>query len=416
MKIRIAVSMIVAIGIALYVGFPEKLREGIDRPVSAQVGGGCGSFSPQQIPCGDNESCGLGFYTVTAAFYDGPGLFGNEPRDIPCAGTTCGTIPNVQTTYLNNWCCDQDGDFVTSVACGGNDCNDNNAAIRPGATEVCDGIDNNCNSQVDEGFDLDNDGFTTCAGDCDDSNANVNPNATEACDGIDNNCDLEVDEGCPCAQYGVGWFIGNDGLTCVPPECAYCYSAGGTHCPPCWTPILIDISGNGFSMTNGANGVLFKPAPGRDPIRTAWTSSGTDDAWLVLDRNDSGMIDDASELFSCAAPQPQPLPGQIGNGFIALAEFDKPENGGNGDSRIDRQDAVFARLQLWTDRNKNGVSERREMELLSLSEVRVIELEYQESRRVDQHGNKFKYRAIVRDKRGAQVGRWAYDVFPVVQY
>lgn len=219
-----------------------------------------------------------------------------------------------------------------------------------------------------------------------------------------------------CSEYGEGWFIGIDGRTCVPPECADCYAAGGSNCPPCWTPILIDMNGNGFSMTSGANGVAFRPAPDIDPIQTAWTSAGTDDAWLVLDRNGNSSIDDASELFSCAAPQPQPLPGQIGNGFIALAEFDKPNNGGNGDNQIDRHDSVFSRLQLWNDGNKNGISEQRELERLAISEVRLIELSYEESRRVDQYGNKFKYRALVRNRNGAQLGRWAYDVFPVVQY
>ena len=76
-----------------------------------------------------------------------------------------------------------------------NDCNDNDATINPDAQEICDGVDNNCNGQIDEGFDQDGDGFTTCQGDCNDVNPLINPNAVEVCDGVDNNCNGNIDEG-----------------------------------------------------------------------------------------------------------------------------------------------------------------------------------------------------------------------------
>lgn len=142
--------------------------------------------------------------------------------------------------------------------------------------------------------------------------------------------------------------------------------------------------------------------------------TNSDDSWLALDRNRNGLIDDGSELFGCASPQPVPRPGDLGNGFIALAQWDKVENGGNQDNQIDRQYEVFASLQLWRDINHNGISESNELKRLQNSEIRIIELDYRESRREDEHGNKFKYRARVRDERGAQVGRWAWDVFPKV--
>ena len=84
------------------------------------------------------------------------------------------------------------------------DCDNSVAAVNPGATEVCNGIDDNCNEKIDDLGDADGDGFTICD-DCDDSEANVHPNNAEVADGLDNDCDGKVDDGvdsggCSCGQ------------------------------------------------------------------------------------------------------------------------------------------------------------------------------------------------------------------------
>jgi putative metal-binding protein/pre-peptidase len=86
---------------------------------------------------------------------------------------------------------DADGDGYFSDV----DCNDSNPAIHPGAAEVCNGVDDNCVNGIDEGFDVDGDGYTTCAGDCNDSNAAIHPGAVEVCNGVDDNCVNGIDEG-----------------------------------------------------------------------------------------------------------------------------------------------------------------------------------------------------------------------------
>jgi hypothetical protein len=149
--------------------------------------------------------------------------------------------------------------------------------------------------------------------------------------------------------------------------------------------------------------------------RIAWTSAGSDDAWLALDRNGNGTIDNGTELFGNYSPQPDPPLDEERNGFLALAEYDKASKGGNSDSQIDWRDSVFQRLRLWRDSNHNGVSEPQELRGLVSTGILVLDLDYRQSRRVDEHGNRFKYRARVVDFWGVQAGRWAYDVFLVTQ-
>jgi hypothetical protein len=179
---------------------------------------------------------------------------------------------------------------------------------------------------------------------------------------------------------------------------------------PRTSPIIVDILGNGYNLTSSNDGVSFDFNGDAVTEIAAWTSAGSDDAFLVLDRNNNGTVDNGQELFGNFTPQSRTFDP---NGFLALAVYDQLANGGNGDGAIDNNDAIFSQLRLWQDANHNGLSEQNELHTLPELGLATLDLDYRESRRTDQYGNRFRYRAKVKDVHGAQLGRWAWDVYLV---
>ncbi len=164
-----------------------------------------------------------------------------DGADNNCNGVVDDDPYDIVTWYQD---ADQDGygTDVTQAACeqptgfvdNDEDCDDLDPAVYPGATEACDGTDQDCDDYVDEDVegeelrwyaDSDGDGFGSpyytedaCSqpsghvansDDCDDLDAEINPDGTESCDGVDNDCDGAADEGSPTGS--TTWYIDYDG-------------------------------------------------------------------------------------------------------------------------------------------------------------------------------------------------------------
>lgn len=200
---------------------------------------------------------------------------------------------------------DEDGDGFNA----GEDCDDSDAAIHPGATEICDGVDNDCNAQIDEGVlstfyvDSDGDGFgggmtvEACEQpangaqndlDCDDTDSTIHPDAPERCDGVDQDCDGEIDE-----EVTSTWYADSDGdlhgdpdaplEDCDPPEG---YSA-----------VADDCDDSASSVHPGATEVCNDVDDNCDGS----VDEGLDQVWYA--DSDGDLYGDASvSLTDCAQP------------------------------------------------------------------------------------------------------------------
>ncbi len=218
-------------------------------------------------PCNDTLYCTNGDSCQAGTCVSG------LPRD--CSGATMGDICLVGTCdeSVDNCraipdpmpgptCCDSsvDADLDGSNAC--NDCDDSNGGVFPGATERCNGVDDDCDGAIDEDFDVDMDGYSVCSTDpnvfdCDDNNGMVNPGMMEQCgpsgngNGIDDDCDGYTDEGCGnCSTADAD----GDGVT----ECqGDCDDSDGTRYPG--APEVCDGKDNDCNTYTRANCGVSQP-------------------------------------------------------------------------------------------------------------------------------------------------------------
>jgi hypothetical protein len=167
------------------------------------------------------------------------------------------------------------------------------------------------------------------------------------------------------------------------------------------SPILINVTGEGVSLEDPVVGPYFDIYANGNPVQLSWPKRNV--GFLVLDRNGNGAIDDGKELFGNATPTL--AGGPAANGYLALRDFDL-----DGNDLVDAKDTVFSKLRIWLDANQDGRSTPSELRGLSDLGIVSIALDYRESRKRDEWGNEFQYRASVELTRGRTI---SYDVFLV---
>jgi hypothetical protein len=179
-----------------------------------------------------------------------------------------------------------------------------------------------------------------------------------------------------------------------PDECGCCVN---------YSPIMLDRTGRP-RMSSAADGVTFGINSVGSVLKVAWPLSDTT-AFLVLDRNGNGTVDNGSELFGNTT---RLASGAVAsNGYVALADFDV-----NGDRVIDASDPIYSQLELWSDRNRDGISEPEELTTLEQGGIRGVSTDAKPSAARDRWGNRFAFRARVYYRTGKKPS-FSYDVFPV---
>ncbi len=204
-------------GMSLVIGTPLPQRIAPGGVVVARLAGQVGDWTGDDLrimATAETELGGCSGETVTTDLTE------VVPVVVSWAPTVEPTRPDPE--------CDADGDGALAASCGGDDCDDSDGQVFPGADERCNDVDDDCDGSVDEdavdeveGYvDGDGDGFGAGAlqggcdldlvatdDDCDDASDEVYPGAPELCDGIDNDCDTLVDED----STSVAWSFDGDG-------------------------------------------------------------------------------------------------------------------------------------------------------------------------------------------------------------
>lgn len=158
--------------------------------------------------------------------------------------------------------------------------------------------------------------------------------------------------------------------------------------PP--SPIVIDMNNNGFIFAGYEDRVLFPIRPQYGETIQSWMKADTDDVFLAIDLNLNNRIDDGGEMFGNGTLLIQEDTYAM-NGFEALAQYDLAINGGNEDGLIDSRDAVWSRLILWNDYDADASSNDFELEPISDSPLKAIDLIVEETEKRDMHGNWLRY-------------------------
>jgi hypothetical protein len=141
------------------------------------------------------------------------------------------------------------------------------------------------------------------------------------------------------------------------------------------TPLALDLNGDGLHSISAVAGVVFDVNADGQPEQIGWLS--TSDAWLALDRNGNGLIDDGSELFGSGTTLPDG--SKALDGFAALRIVDS-----NQDGVVDSNDADFAGLAVWVDSNTNARTDPGELRTLSQAGIKSLSLAASPTAIIDQ--------------------------------
>jgi hypothetical protein len=232
----------------------------------------------------------------------------------------------------------------------GEDCDDQESGVRPGAEEAPDGVDQDCDGLVDDGTGLhddDGDGLAEAGGDCDDAAAGVRSGATELCDGVDQDCDGAVDEGTACRDDD------GDGYSELEGDCDDQQASvrpGGA-----------DVAGSGVDgdcdgvlTTSDQDGDGYAAAAGDCDDGSAVVSPGADEQVNGVDDDCDGLVDEGTSVRDDDGDRYSELAGDCDDGDpeVHPAATEREDNG-----RDDDCDGVVDEGGLRHDDDGDGYSE-----------------------------------------------------------